>query len=157
MTHEQAIEHLRRRDQRLRAAEASPITDERIKAICLAHGYKEKRQEDGSMDLNPYVYAAARALLAAAGLNDEPTPGAWTKCADRLPERAGLYLVLRADGSITVDEFNPLAPEGSPFWPGSPVEWIGALAPHPEPLARIAILTSKVQAALSSSAVGVAA
>lgn len=35
-----------------------------IKALYLAHGFKEKRQPDGSMDLNPYVYEAAQALIA---------------------------------------------------------------------------------------------
>jgi len=35
-----------------------------IKALYLAHGYKEKQQPDGSMDLNPYVYEAAQALIA---------------------------------------------------------------------------------------------
>lgn len=35
-----------------------------IKALFLAHGYKEKQQPDGSMDLNPYVYEAAQALIA---------------------------------------------------------------------------------------------
>lgn len=34
-----------------------------IKAIMLANGYKEKLQADGTTDLNPYVYSAARTLL----------------------------------------------------------------------------------------------
>lgn len=36
-----------------------------IKAIFLASGFKEKDQGRGVMDLNPYVYEAARALLGA--------------------------------------------------------------------------------------------
>ena len=35
-----------------------------IKALFLANGFKEKQQPDGSTDLNPYVYEAAKALLA---------------------------------------------------------------------------------------------
>lgn len=39
------------------------MNNEQIKAVLLAHGFKEKDQGDGRMDLNPYVYDAARALL----------------------------------------------------------------------------------------------
>lgn len=35
-----------------------------IKALFLANGFAEKPQPDGSTDLNPYVYAAAEALIA---------------------------------------------------------------------------------------------
>lgn len=35
-----------------------------IKALFLANGFKEKQQPDGSLDLNPYVYDAAQALIA---------------------------------------------------------------------------------------------
>lgn len=41
------------------------MTNEQIKAIYLAHGFKEKDQGEGRMDLNQYVYDAARALLTA--------------------------------------------------------------------------------------------
>lgn len=41
------------------------MTNEQIKAIFLAAGFKEKDQGEGRMDLNPYVYHAARALLTA--------------------------------------------------------------------------------------------
>lgn len=41
------------------------MTREQIKAIYLANGFKEKDQGEGRMDLNPYVYDAARALLTA--------------------------------------------------------------------------------------------
>ncbi len=39
------------------------MTNEDIKAILIANGYKEKLQPDGTTDLNPYVYSAARTLL----------------------------------------------------------------------------------------------
>lgn len=42
------------------------MTNEHIKAIFLAAGFKEKDQGEGRMDLNPYVYDAARALLSVA-------------------------------------------------------------------------------------------
>lgn len=41
------------------------ITNEMIKQIALANGFKLKAQPDGIMDLNPYVYEFARALLAS--------------------------------------------------------------------------------------------
>lgn len=37
---------------------------ERIRDILLANGFKTREQEDGSIDLNPYVYTAIEALLA---------------------------------------------------------------------------------------------
>ncbi|PLR29227.1 hypothetical protein CYR55_22910 [Chimaeribacter californicus] len=39
------------------------MNKQEIKAIFLAHGFQERLQADGSMDLNPYVYEAAEALL----------------------------------------------------------------------------------------------
>ena len=36
---------------------------EKIKQIALANGFKLKEQHDGHMDLNPYVYDFAEALL----------------------------------------------------------------------------------------------
>lgn len=42
------------------------LTNAQIKEIFLANGFKEKDQGNGVVDLNPYVYTAARALLAAA-------------------------------------------------------------------------------------------
>jgi len=41
------------------------VTNEQIKQLFLAHGFKEKLQAGGDTDLNPYVYVAARALIAA--------------------------------------------------------------------------------------------
>jgi hypothetical protein len=42
--------------------EAEKMNDEQIKAVLLAHGFTVK---PGNNDLKPYVYEAARALLAA--------------------------------------------------------------------------------------------
>lgn len=39
------------------------MTNEQIKELALAYGFKLKEQSDGSMDLNPYVYDFARALI----------------------------------------------------------------------------------------------
>lgn len=41
------------------------MKNEQIKAIFLANGFHEKDQGGGRMDLNPYVYDAARALISA--------------------------------------------------------------------------------------------
>lgn len=39
------------------------ISDSEIREIFLRHGFKTKEQPGGTVDLNPYVYDAARALL----------------------------------------------------------------------------------------------
>lgn len=39
------------------------MTNDQIKEIALANGFKLKEQPNGEMDLNPYVYEFARALL----------------------------------------------------------------------------------------------
>lgn len=39
------------------------VSDAEIKALALQHGFTERDQGDGRMDLNPYVYDFARALL----------------------------------------------------------------------------------------------
>lgn len=39
------------------------MTNEQIKDIALANGFKLKEQPNGEMDLNPYVYDFARALF----------------------------------------------------------------------------------------------
>lgn len=46
------------------------MSDEQIREIFLSNGFKTKQQPDGSVDLNPYVYDAARAMLAAATAPD---------------------------------------------------------------------------------------
>ena len=44
------------------------MTNGDIKAIALANGFTLREQPDGSMDLNPYVYGFARAMLATTPL-----------------------------------------------------------------------------------------
>ena len=39
------------------------MTNDQIKELALAYGFKLKEQSDGEMDLNPYVYDFARALI----------------------------------------------------------------------------------------------
>lgn len=41
------------------------MTNEQIKEIALANGFKLKEQPNGDMDLNPYVYDFARALISS--------------------------------------------------------------------------------------------
>lgn len=40
------------------------MTNEDIKTVALKNGFKLKVQDDGSLDLNPYVYDFARELAA---------------------------------------------------------------------------------------------
>ncbi len=39
------------------------MTNEQIKEIALSNGFKLKEQPNGEMDLNPYVYEFARAIV----------------------------------------------------------------------------------------------
>ena len=39
----------------------------KIRELALANGFKLKEQPDGTMELNPYVYEFASALMADAG------------------------------------------------------------------------------------------
>ena len=39
------------------------MTNDQIKELAIAYGFKLKEQADGNMDLNPYVYDFARALI----------------------------------------------------------------------------------------------
>lgn len=39
------------------------MTNDQIKEVALANGFKLKEQSDGTMDLNPYVYEFAHALM----------------------------------------------------------------------------------------------
>ena len=54
-------------------AEAATVAEhdlafkENVKRIALANGFKLKEQPDGSLDLNPYVYYFAAALLKDHG------------------------------------------------------------------------------------------
>lgn len=43
------------------------MNKQQIKALALANGFKLKEQPDGSIDLNPYVYDFALALMAETG------------------------------------------------------------------------------------------
>lgn len=40
------------------------MTNEQVREVALANGFKLKLQDDGSYDLNPYVYDFAEALIA---------------------------------------------------------------------------------------------
>lgn len=51
---------------------SSTITNEEIQKIALDNGFTTRRQPDGSIDLNPYVYDFARALLRQ-GESKEPS------------------------------------------------------------------------------------
>lgn len=77
-----------------------------LKAILLANGYTEKPQPDGTMDLNPYVYEAMEAVIAAL----EPKPLTWadladldkpkpltSPCTDPTRENEFIYLAFLAD------------------------------------------------------------
>jgi hypothetical protein len=80
------------------------LTDERIKAIFLAHGFTIK---EGLSDLKPYVYAAAHAVAreVAAQAGQVAVPG-WISVEDSLPDgkyclatyqdRAGKLRIIRA-------------------------------------------------------------
>ena len=39
------------------------MTNEQIREVAIENGFKLKEQPDGEMDLNPYVYDFARALI----------------------------------------------------------------------------------------------
>jgi hypothetical protein len=49
------------------------ITPKQIKEICLENGFKTKKQEDGSDDLNPYVYTAVQKCIQAVQSAEEAT------------------------------------------------------------------------------------
>lgn len=42
------------------------MTKDEIRALALANGFTLRQQPDGSMDLNPYVYGFADALIKIA-------------------------------------------------------------------------------------------
>lgn len=64
------------------------MTNEQIKQILLANGFKEKEQPDGSFDLNPYVYTAVRAVLEQAIAQQ------WVSVKDRMPEAGSTVVVI---------------------------------------------------------------
>lgn len=75
------------------------MNNEQIREIALANGFKLKEQPSGEMDLNPYVYEFARALVilkldeAANDINDleefADTPDGhnmWISCMERVDD-----------------------------------------------------------------------
>jgi len=50
------------------------MTNEQIRDIALANGFKLKEQPDGRQDLNPYVYDFARALLDSNVVRNRKQP-----------------------------------------------------------------------------------
>ena len=59
---------------------------EQIKALALANGFKLKEQPDGNMDLNPYVYDFAKALINCD----------WYPVTERLPAHSKEVLVINS-------------------------------------------------------------
>lgn len=55
------------------------MNEQQIKKLALANGFKLKEQANGNMDLNPYVYDFARALMQTAQQQ-------WIPVAERLPD-----------------------------------------------------------------------
>ena len=72
------------------------MTNEQIKELALAHGFKLKEQPNGEMDLSPYVFNAIRAC--------QPQ---WISVDERLPSEDGTYLVVVKNwaGHIDTDRF----------------------------------------------------
>ena len=56
-------------------------SDEQIKELALANGFKLKEQPDGSLNLNDYVYKFARSLIASS---NEPPVCHCPKCGGKL-------------------------------------------------------------------------
>lgn len=67
------------------------MTNEQIKQIALANGFKLKEQPDGNMDLNPCVYDFARALIA------EYQQSPWINVADALPDVGSTVVVIYSE------------------------------------------------------------
>ncbi|KJZ17376.1 hypothetical protein TW86_03725 [Halomonas sp. S2151] len=68
-----------------------PLTNDRIRKLALANGFKLKHQPDGSEDLNPYVFNFARALVAEQTAQNDALWETLIKIADALdidPEEA---------------------------------------------------------------------
>lgn len=63
---------------------------DQIRQLALENGFKLKTQSDGGLDLNPYVYDFARALIQTAHR--------WIPVEERLPE-------VNADGESTLVQF----------------------------------------------------
>ena len=65
------------------------MNNEQVKTLALANGFKLKEQPGGEMDLNPYVYDFAKALM-----------GGWVSVDDRMPEDGETVLVYSNFGEI---------------------------------------------------------
>ena len=65
------------------------MTNEQIRKIALANGFKLKKQPNGEMDLNPYVYDAMRAVYEQG----KADAMGWVSVDERLPENSGYCLV----------------------------------------------------------------
>ena len=48
------------------AADTDRLSNEEIREVALANGFKLKVQKGGGMDLNPYVYTFVRAIIIKA-------------------------------------------------------------------------------------------
>jgi hypothetical protein len=69
-----------------RTTRESKMTNEQIKRLALANGFKLKEQPDGRMDLNPYVYEFARSLIGPSIV--KPACWATSTALARLANRA---------------------------------------------------------------------
>jgi hypothetical protein len=70
------------------------MNNEMIEQIALANGFKLKKQPDGSMALNPYVYDFARALLATAEIAPEVGLVGYVIKTELFAERRSLAVII---------------------------------------------------------------
>jgi hypothetical protein len=84
-------------DIKLALKNHDPLGKDDIKKLALDNGFKLKSQEDGTMDLNPYVYEFAAALLKSKA--PVPTLSNWRVTTD-----ASKVVVMHKDGSGVVVE-----------------------------------------------------
>lgn len=79
------------------------MTDEEIEQIALANGFKRKRQPDGSMALNPYVFDFARALIASAS---QGIPEGWTLLPVELTAENGMKAALMGEFHVPLPDLD---------------------------------------------------
>jgi hypothetical protein len=84
-------------DIKLALKNHDPLEKNDIRKLALDNGFKLKSQEDGTMDLNPYVYEFAAALLKSKA--PVPTLANWRVTTD-----ASKVVVMHKDGSGVVVE-----------------------------------------------------
>lgn len=82
------------------------ISENAIKELALANGFKLKEQPDGSMELNPYVYEFAQALIAHALADKKvstasPFSAALTYQIEQLQRKGQALLEERGIANIT--------------------------------------------------------